>query len=111
MGDFIQVVTTIDSRDNGCILAGKLLDLRLVACVQILACDSMYHWQDKIDNSREYLCLMKTRADLFPALEKAIADFHPYEVPEILATPVTAGNASYLEWLEQELQPVDKEKG
>ncbi len=111
MGDFIQVATTIDSKENAGVLAGKLLELRLVACVQILACDSMYHWQGKIDNSHEYLCLMKTRADLFPALEKAVADFHPYEVPEILATPVRACNASYQEWLEQELRPVEKEKG
>ena len=111
MDDFIQVATTIDSKDNAGILARKLLEQRLVACVQILACDSMYHWQGRIDNSHEYLCLMKTRADLFPALEKAVADLHPYEVPEILATPVMAGNASYLDWLNQELQPVDKEKG
>jgi len=111
MDDFIQVATTTDSRDNAGLLARKLLELRLVACVQILACDSMYHWQGKIDGSHEYLCLMKTRADLFPALKKAIADLHPYEVPEILATPIMAGNASYLDWLKQELQPVDKEKG
>ncbi len=109
MDNFIQVATTIDSRDKAEILARKLLEQRLVACVQILACDSMYHWQGRIESSPEYLCLMKTRADLFPALEKAVTKLHPYEVPEIMATPVLAVNPSYKDWLNQELQPEEKD--
>ncbi len=105
MHTYIQIATTIDSKKNAEILAEKLLEQRLVACVQIVGCHSMYHWQGKINDSHEYLCLMKTRADLFEALEQVITDLHPYEVPEILATPVMAGNTSYLNWMNQELQP------
>ncbi len=104
MNNYIQVATTIDNRDQARSLAGKLLDLRLVACVQIIRCDSMYHWQGKIEGSQEYLCLMKTRADLFENLQQIIEQLHPYEVPEILATSITSANKAYLTWLERELQ-------
>ena len=52
------------------------------------------------------MCTIKSRRDLFPALSRAIHALHPYEVPEILATPVVDGGASYLAWLERELRPV-----
>lgn len=104
MNKYIQVTTTIDNRDQAQSLARKLLELRLVGCVQITSCESMYHWQGKIESSHEYLCLMKTRVDLFDDLQQVIEELHPYEIPEILVTSITAANVSYLAWLEKELQ-------
>ncbi len=103
MSRYIQVATTIDKKKKAELLARRLLEQRLVACVQITACDSIYHWQGRIEQGSEYLCLMKTRADLLPMLEEAIKELHSYEVPEILATPILSAGTAYRQWLEKEL--------
>jgi periplasmic divalent cation tolerance protein len=65
---------------------------------------STYWWQEEIEESEEWLCLMKSRKDLYGQLEEAVKGAHPYEVPEILAVPVVAGNPGYLEWLDSEVK-------
>ena len=106
MTSYLQVATTVENRTQAETIARHVLEQRLAGCVQILQCASMYHWQGQIEKSDEFLCIMKTREDLFDLLQVVIADVHPYEVPEILATPVAAGNADYLDWLQGELGPV-----
>lgn len=81
-------------------LARTLVERRLAACVNILApCRSVYQWQGTIEAAEEIPVLIKTTADAYPALEAAIAELHPYSVPEIIALPITAGAAPYLAWL------------
>ncbi len=104
MTSYLQVMTTVESRGQAEEVARHVLDRRLAGCVQILQCASMYHWQGKIERSDEFLCIMKTRADLFEELQAEITAVHPYEVPEILATPIAAGNPEYLDWLNGELR-------
>ncbi len=104
MVTYLQVMTTVESRGQAERVARHVLDRRLVGCVQILQCDSMYHWQGKVEQSDEFLCIMKTRADLFEELKVEITDIHPYDVPEILATAIVAGNPEYLDWLTGELR-------
>jgi periplasmic divalent cation tolerance protein len=60
---------------------------------------SIYRWQGVVDRSEERLLIIKTRRGLFGALENAIRARHPYEVPQILALPVSDGHAPYLDWL------------
>ncbi len=96
-------MTTVESKKQADEMAKHVLSLRLAACVQVLSCDSSYHWQGKIEQSREFLCLMKTRDDMFPDLQIAIEHVHPYKVPEIIATEIIMGNGVYLNWLESEL--------
>lgn len=103
MTRYIQVVTTTDSREVAETIAAALLGQRLAACVQISQCQSWFSWQGKVEQVAEYRCTMKSRTDLYPQLEEAIRRLHPYEVPEILATEVSAGSAPYLAWLDQEL--------
>ncbi|MDW7771897.1 MAG: divalent-cation tolerance protein CutA [Desulfobulbaceae bacterium] len=103
MTTYIQVVTTLNDKKTAAEIAGALLEKKLVACVQILPCQSMYRWQGKIEESEEYFCIMKSSSRLYPKLEKAIRESHPYDVPEILAVEVVAGNREYLDWLDQEL--------
>lgn len=105
MTPYIQVVTTLPDRAGAEQLAAQLLEARLAACVQISACTSWYRWQGAIEQGEEQVCTIKSRRDLFPALCQAIRASHPYQVPEILASPVVDGGASYLAWLEQELLP------
>jgi periplasmic divalent cation tolerance protein len=63
---------------------------------------SIYRWQDKINDDNEVLLLIKTRSEHFERLKSRILELHPYEVPEVLAIPVEAGYAAYLEWLARE---------
>ncbi len=107
MTPYIQVVTTLPDRIQAERLAAHLLEARLAACVQISACTSWYRWQGAIEQGEEQVCTIKSRRDLFPELCRAIRTIHPYEVPEILASPVVDGGESYLAWLGQELRPAE----
>ncbi|MBN1429338.1 MAG: divalent-cation tolerance protein CutA [Anaerolineae bacterium] len=101
---YIQVITTVSSQEAAHQIARVLVEKRLAGCVQIVGpITSTYWWQGEVEVSKEWQCLIKSRQDLFEEIEKAILDMHPYDVPEILATPVAAGNQDYLTWLEGEL--------
>lgn len=105
MTPFIQVVTTMPDRANAELLAARLLEDRLAACVQISPCTSWYRWQEAIEQGEELVCTIKSRRDLFAELCRAIRAMHPYQVPEILAAPVVDGGKDYLDWLDKELRP------
>jgi periplasmic divalent cation tolerance protein len=105
MPEFIQVLTTTDRRDRADEIARALVQRRVAACVQVVGpITSTFHWQGKIDRAEEWLCIAKTRGDLYAEVEAAILEVHSYQVPEILAVPVTAGHAPYLEWMRTELE-------
>ncbi|MBI4287203.1 MAG: divalent-cation tolerance protein CutA [Chloroflexi bacterium] len=110
MQEFIQVMTTVDKKEQAQAIAAALVEKRLAGCVQVIGpVSSTYRWKGKMETAEEWLCLIKTRRDLYKDLESAIHEVHPYEVPEILAIPVLEGSQSYLEWLEGELgKIVDK---
>lgn len=102
MSSAIQIVTTTEKRADAETIARTLVDRRLAACVQISSVDSVYRWQGRIESSGEFKCSIKTTSDLFERVEAAIREIHPYEVPEILALPISNGNQAYLDWLKQE---------
>jgi len=106
MTDFIQVFTTVDDEAQARELARALVGSRLVGCAQVLGpLQSVYWWQGAVEEAREWLLLLKSRADLYPDLEALLRRLHPYETPEILAVPVSAGSDAYLAWLNRELRP------
>ena len=89
-------------------LAAALVAERLAACVNILApCRSIYRWQGAVETAEEVPLLIKTTPERYPALERAIRAGHPYDTPEIIALPVTAGLPAYLAWVAAETQPAD----
>ena len=105
MTEYVQVLTTVEKKADAEKIAKNLVEKRIAACVQIIGpLTSYFQWQGKLDSAQEYLCLIKSRADLFPALEAEIKSMHPYEIPEILATPITNGGKEYLNWLASELK-------
>lgn len=105
MTEYIQVITTLDSREAAEKLAGLVLEKRLGACVQILGpVSSFFWWKGKVDRAEEFCCLIKSRHGLYHELEKEIKAAHSYEVPEILALPVIDGSSDYLGWLAAELR-------
>jgi periplasmic divalent cation tolerance protein len=93
------VMTSLDNEAAAEMLAQQLVEAQLAACVQVLPIKSFYVWQGESRREAEYLLLIKTRAALYPALETFIRAHHPYDIPELLQLPVTAGSADYLQWL------------
>ena len=108
MSKYIQVVTTTDSKEIAEKIAAAVIEQQLAACVQISNCMSMYRWQGKVERAEEFVCVMKSRMDLYPELERTIRNVHTYDVCEILATEVKTGSNDYLAWLNQELRAEDE---
>ena len=106
--DYIQIMTTVESHEDAEKIALFLVEKRLAACAQVIGpLKSYFHWQGNIDQSDEYLCLLKSRRDLFDEFEKALIEIHPYVVPEIVAVPLVAVGAGYLGWLAAELRQAE----
>ena len=101
----LQVITTVDDRESAHKIAKVMVEKRLAACAQVLGpIRSTYWWQGKVEEAEEWLVQLKTRAELYDELERAIRGMHPYTVPEILAFPVVQGYQGYLDWLHNETQ-------
>ncbi len=101
--DTLLVLTNLPDAARAQALAAALVEARLAACVNILApCRSVYRWQGKVENASEVPVLIKTSADRYAALEAAIRQQHPYELPEIVAVPIERGLPDYLDWLARE---------
>lgn len=110
MEGFIQVTTTTEKKEDAERIARSLVETRLAACVQIVGpIESIYRWKGRIETTGEWLCLIKSRRDNYEAVEETIRSLHPYEVPEIVAVPFTAGSRDYLGWLRDELSATCEE--
>jgi periplasmic divalent cation tolerance protein len=101
--DSLLVFSNLPDRAAALALAGKLVERRLAACVNVLAeCASVYRWQGRIETAAEVPVLIKTSAERYPALEQALRELHPYELPEIVAVPIRGGLPGYLQWIADE---------
>jgi periplasmic divalent cation tolerance protein len=104
MTDFVLVSTTTASATAAEQIATTLVEQRWAACVQIIPqVRSVYRWEGKIERADEHLCLVKTRRSLLPQVEAEVLRQHAYECPEIIALPIEASSAGYLQWLESQL--------
>jgi len=84
-------------------IALAVVEEKLAACVNILPrVQSIYRWQGAVESASEIPLLIKSTATCYPALEKRIAELHPYDVPEIIALPIAQGLPAYLNWLAEE---------
>lgn len=102
-GAAIIVLTQLPDRSAAQELARALVEARIAACVTIGApVDSLYHWRGQIETAAEVPVIIKTQRERYPELEAAILARHPYELPEIIAVPVIAGLAPYLDWITAE---------
>lgn len=95
------VMTTTEDEPGAVALAHAVVEARLAACAQILPIRSLYVWEGELTDASERLLLFKTRAGLYEPLAEFIRAHHPYDVPEILQVPVSAGFAPYLSWIDQ----------
>jgi periplasmic divalent cation tolerance protein len=101
MPETLLVITTLPDREAGERLAVALVEGGLAACVNIGApVTSVYRWQGQVERASEVMLTIKTTRACYAALEKAIVAGHPYELPEVIAVPVTEGLNDYLAWIE-----------
>lgn len=99
---FIVIYVTSPSRTEAKRIISELLKRKLVACGNILGkIDSVFFWKGRQEKAQEVLILLKTRRDLFGKVVSEIGRIHSYEVPEIIAVPIIAGNKEYLEWIDE----------
>ena len=102
----LLVFTNLPDRASAERLADLLVERRLAACVNILApCRSVYRWKGAVQHDEEHPMLMKTTAERYGALEQALREGHPYELPEIIAVPIQGGLPAYLDWVAAETKP------
>jgi periplasmic divalent cation tolerance protein len=100
---YIQVTTTTETKEQAQKIVQHLVETKLAACAQIVGpITSIYRWKGKVENTQEWLCLIKTRNDLYDKVEAAIKSQHHYETPEIIAVPIVKGSKEYLNWLDDE---------
>jgi len=103
MSEVLLVVTTLPDRATAERIAEALVTARVAACVNVLAeCTSIYRWQGRVERAGEVPMLIKTTREAYARLEETLRTLHPYDVPEIVALPVTAGLPAYLDWVTQE---------
>jgi len=100
MTDKRIVLSTAGSEEEARKIAHYLVERQLAACVNMVPrMESIYRWQGRVESSEEWLMLIKTSADQFPAVRDAIRELHSYELPECIAVAIEDGSAEYLDWL------------
>jgi periplasmic divalent cation tolerance protein len=103
MDQALLVLTNVPDFDCAQIVAWTLIESRLAACVNLMpTVQSIYRWQGQIEEATEITLIIKTTSQHYESLQHAIVKLHPYDVPEIIATPIVAGYAPYLHWIATE---------
>ncbi|HUY22966.1 MAG TPA: divalent-cation tolerance protein CutA [Acidimicrobiales bacterium] len=103
MDGHFQVRLTAPDADEASHLGNMAVESRLAACAQVSGpITSTYWWQGGITSTTEWVCQLKTTAARLTPLIDALRAAHSYDVPEIIATPIVAGDADYLAWIDEE---------
>ena len=103
--DTIIVLSTTDTLESAEAIASALVDAREAACVNIVPeIRSVYRWEGKVCSESECLLVIKSSSEKFAAIQKRIRSLHNYQVPEIIAVPVSEGDSEYLKWLQDSLR-------
>jgi periplasmic divalent cation tolerance protein len=103
MTDCILILVTAGSETEAETIAKTLVEERLVACVNIISpIRSLYRWEEKVADEREWLLIIKTPASHFSVVEARVKALHSYQVPEVIAVPIQAGSEAYLRWIREE---------
>ncbi len=103
MSSYIVIFVTTSSISEAKKIGRALVENKLVACSNIVSpIQSIYRWQGKVCEDKEALIILKTKKKLFKQVEKRVKELHSYEVPEIIAIPVTEGSDNYLSWVKNE---------
>lgn len=99
------ILVTAASKSEAEHIARSLVTLKLAACVTLFPVQSIYTWQNQIEQAEEWQLMIKSDLDRFSELEAKIRELHSYDVPEIIALPIVAGSHPYLHWISQQVTP------
>lgn len=103
MEEISIILVTAGSEEEAARIGKALVEEKLAACANIVPrIRSIYRWKGEIHDEQEFLILIKTRTSHFPALRDRVRQLHSYEVPEIVAFPITRGLPDYLNWVVDE---------
>lgn len=101
----ILVLCTVDTMDLARKIAQALVRERMAACVNIMpGIRSIYEWEEEVCDDRELLLFIKSSDENFELIRKRIRQIHTYDTPEVIAVPLTAGDADYLNWLHAQVK-------
>jgi len=104
----LLVLTNLPDAASAKKIANALIESRAAACVNVLAeCHSVYRWQGQVETAAEIPLLIKTTVANYPLVEQIVRAQHPYDVPELIAIPITHGLPAYLDWLTTETEQHD----
>jgi periplasmic divalent cation tolerance protein len=96
----IVVFVTCGSEEEAVKISNALVEERLAACVNLISpVRSIYRWEEKIWDEKEWLLIIKTQRKRFQEIETRVKPLHSYSVPEIISLPIVEGSSSYLNWL------------
>jgi len=102
MSEPIVVLVTCGSEEEALRIANALVEGHLAACVNLVSpIRSIYRWEGKIWDEKEWLLIIKTQRQSFDELEKKVKSLHSYSVPEIISLPIVEGSSPYLNWIKE----------
>ena len=105
MSKYVQISTTVAKKSEAEIIAKELVEKRLAGCVQVIGnIKSYYNWGSKLQNSKEFILLVKTSSRLADVVGKTIKRLHSYDLPEIIVMPIIGGSKKYLDWIDKEVR-------
>jgi periplasmic divalent cation tolerance protein len=100
MTELLLVMTSLPHKDTAKVLAKRLIDAHLAACVQIqTGVQSIYRWEGRVCQEQEVVLVAKTTTEQWSAISAFIKQNHPYDVPEIIAQPITHSDTDYARWV------------
>ena len=96
----LVVMVTVKNLKEALRIGEEMVQMKLAACANVLpGIQSIYRWKGKVTKAQEALLILKSTTPRYRALEKAIKMMHTYEVPEVIALPVTKGLEAYVRWV------------
>jgi len=100
------ILNTCPDQQTADSIATALVEQGLAACVNIVpGIQSVYRWEGKVENSKEFLMFIKSRRELFPQIRTEISLIHSYHTPEIICLPIIDGSLNYLQWISDCVRP------
>lgn len=104
----VVIFITVSGKEEADKIATKLVEEKLAACVNIIGnVESVFWWEGKIDRAKELLLVAKSTAEKVDEIIAAVKSLHSYEVPEIIALPISAGFKPYLNWINESVRKPD----
>jgi len=106
----VIILSTFPDEESSISVAKELINKKLCACINLTKVRSLYNWNNKLEDQEEYLVLFKTTTSTVEELKSNIKRAHPYEVPEIVEVRMNKVSKSYLSWLAESTNKIEKKK-